>query len=509
MRLRSLTGPIPPRLTSTALLAAVWATATTAATAQTILQVDTTTDSAVLTACLDAVANDCSLRGAILTANSIPDGTDVVIELPSQTHTLTIDGPNEAAGMTGDLDVHRSMTIRRQSGLPRIDGGGAGGLDDRLIELHGVGTLLQIENVILRNSQPPADLHAINVSLGTTLHFTGGRIETSGTLASGGGAVRVAPLGAATFTDTTIWFNNGLQGGGVRSSGQVTFTGTLLRSNFGTNGGAVALLSGPTASALFEDCHLDNNNAIEDGGAVWAGEDTSLTIRRTLAEDNDAFIAPIGRGGAVFARGGVLIEDSTFLANQADRGAAVHVEGMAGSAAQLDVVNSTFSANETLLAGWAAIVVEDGTAEMLFTTHAGQFLDLLIDAQSNLSTAGSLYDGGCFAFPGGIFSSGGGNLAPHGVCWAGAPNVGDLVFANLDLLPLGPYDGPTPTHLPRPTSPAVGAVSAPCLGLDQRGLPRPVADCTAGAVERQAVESFLFGDDFSSGDVSQWSTAVP
>src|SRR4029453_4363971 len=47
---------------------------------------------------------DCSLREAVIAANSTPITADT-ISLPAGTYTLTRSGANEDAGSTGDLDI--------------------------------------------------------------------------------------------------------------------------------------------------------------------------------------------------------------------------------------------------------------------------------------------------------------------------------------------------------------------------------------------------------------------
>src|SRR6185369_7854590 len=76
----------------------------------TILSVDRTDDTAAASACTGA-ANDCSLRGAIIRANSNP-GADVVIVnlLPATTYNLTLaNAVQENASATGDLDITTSL----------------------------------------------------------------------------------------------------------------------------------------------------------------------------------------------------------------------------------------------------------------------------------------------------------------------------------------------------------------------------------------------------------------
>lgn len=67
--------------------------------------VDTTVDDAALVACTDAAADDCSLRGAIIAANTA-SGADT-ITVPADTYTLTIQGANEDGIRDGRLGHER------------------------------------------------------------------------------------------------------------------------------------------------------------------------------------------------------------------------------------------------------------------------------------------------------------------------------------------------------------------------------------------------------------------
>jgi len=63
---------------------------------------------------------DCSLREAVLNANSCPGSH--IINLPAGGYALTIDGDNEDLGETGDLDITDDLTIIG-TGAPSINGG--------------------------------------------------------------------------------------------------------------------------------------------------------------------------------------------------------------------------------------------------------------------------------------------------------------------------------------------------------------------------------------------------
>ena len=66
-------------------------------------------DDSTASACQPATPNDCSLRGAIIRANSHP-GADVVV-LGTGTYDLSLPGRDEDMGLTGDLDVREGLTI--------------------------------------------------------------------------------------------------------------------------------------------------------------------------------------------------------------------------------------------------------------------------------------------------------------------------------------------------------------------------------------------------------------
>ena len=76
-------------------------------------------------------ASDCSLREAIIAANSSP-GLDL-ITVPAGTYRLTREGPYENDAETGDLDIKESVTVNGfGSELTIIDGVEA----DRIFDVH-------------------------------------------------------------------------------------------------------------------------------------------------------------------------------------------------------------------------------------------------------------------------------------------------------------------------------------------------------------------------------------
>lgn len=105
------------------------------ARANVVLTVDTVLDNAALTTCSSTIANDCSLRGAIIKVNTNPN-TSYQINIPSGTYNLTIQGSGENNTQTGDLDIRRSVTIVGASANdPTLTKISAGLISDRVIHI--------------------------------------------------------------------------------------------------------------------------------------------------------------------------------------------------------------------------------------------------------------------------------------------------------------------------------------------------------------------------------------
>jgi len=479
------------------------------ASADTILTVDTLLDDAFATACLPGVADDCSLRGAITAANGIPLPEVVTVEVPSGQYTLTIGGSGENGNQTGDLDVQRSMTLSGANVvLTDVSGGGGGGLNDRLLEVHGVSTLLVVEDLTFEESVPAADLHAVTVRKGAALRMSRVYIETSGSTTNGGGGLLVDAGASASLTDGKVWYNAGFQGAGILvDDGNLTVTGSQIRNNVATQeGGGIAVLDNAfpeVHSVTVEGSYLYHNSSAQ-GGGIWAGQNTDVRLIDDFFEDNQLYVGPAQWGGAIYSQGWVLVDGSTVSGGAADFGVAIFVEN-AGAMPKLDLVNSTVSGTS---GGNAAIHLSNVQTELLHVTMVGNSpLDVYAD-QNSLEIGRSLFEGGCQTVNGAMITKGGFNLALDNSCWDVLPAAGDQVVADLKLRPLAFADGPTPTHVPQWGSPVVDHIAGPCPATDQRRYTRPVSDCDSGAVELVPLE-MVFGDGFESGDVSAWSATVP
>src|SRR5687767_1117501 len=129
----------------------------------TTLNVDRSDDTAAATACT-AAANDCSLRGAIIKANTTPGPDPVVINLqPTTTYNLTLsNATQENAAATGDLDITTSThTVTITGGgstgpsATNIDAAGlnTGNMRDRIFHVTASNVTLVLRNLNLRNGK--------------------------------------------------------------------------------------------------------------------------------------------------------------------------------------------------------------------------------------------------------------------------------------------------------------------------------------------------------------------
>jgi CSLREA domain-containing protein len=397
-----------------------------------------------------ACDSDCSLREAIIAANSNP-GLDTV-GLPAGTFTLSIPGSGEDLGATGDLDISELVLILGQGPTATIID--ATGLNDRIFHVDTFASQVWIQHLSMTGGNSPADGGAISnrspqlvltnvVVQGNTCMGSGGgvysgwagevTIESGSVIADNsagqnfyGGGLSVSVL---TMTESSVTGNSSGVGGGISTGmdgGTTTISGSTISGNSTSSGGGGIFVENATAQVNIENCTIHNNASGQSGGAIWIGGSATVTLHSTTLTDNSA--------------------------------------AAAGSA----------------------------------LSNYGQ-----------LTLTNTLITGVCFGT--GVFSSNGGNLeSPGNTCTLTGP--GDIVdVVNPMLSPLAFNGGPTPTRLPLLGSPAIdGGSDTSCLSLDQRGEPRSDGSCDVGSLERQPADlDPLFFDGFESSDTSNWSQTAP
>ena len=218
--------------------------------------------------------------------------------------------------------------------------------------------------------------------------------------------------------------------------------------------------------------------------------------------DNSTFVgnSAVGYGGAVTLFNSLssaspsTIINSTLSGNHATSGGAVN-----NHVGDLYIKNSTLVGNT---AEFGAALIARSSYPYGPTPYPRTFLAHTIITHLNGSGAGALCEDEHFRYTGGAvsgISSNQFNLRGDDSCRLFA--AGDILFADPQLGPLAQNGGPTLTHAPLLSSPAVNRGSlltsqndqAPdCAPIDQRGVVRPqitatgqTPQCDIGAIELQ------------------------
>jgi len=254
-----------------------------------------------------------------------------------------------------------------------------------------------------------------------------------------GGENYAVTVCGSTFTSNAS--GQGALGGALfRVADAAIQTTTIDRSSFSENsadkGGALYFHN---ANLVVTASTFLNNTARSGGGALFA-DSTRLNFTNDTFVNN---IAKMGLGGGIFLAGdGGVLQNITFLGNQANGGLG-HFGAAIASTTSLVIKNTLFDKNTTQ------------------------------DCRSPMACSAGI-------------STGVGNQqwpAQHLVC----PTrdrlcAGGTIFRDPRLGALADNGGPTQTAVPLADSPALGA-GLDCPATDQRGVIRPANGCTAGAVE--------------------------
>ena len=139
----------------------------------------------------------------------------------------------------------------------------------------------------------------------------------------GGGSLWVETGSSANLADTDLSHNTATKYGGavyVSANSKATLTNVTLSDNHAATGGALFLWS--NSSADLNNSEVSGNKATGNGGGVYVYDATcSVTASNgTVFRENSGY-----RGGGIFSSGGtVTVEDSTFEKNTAtDDGGAI------------------------------------------------------------------------------------------------------------------------------------------------------------------------------------------
>jgi uncharacterized repeat protein (TIGR01451 family) len=298
------------------------------------------------------VANDCSLRAAVIKANTTP-GADT-IDLPAGVYTLSRGVADDdfdflgANPASGDLDIFDNDGDSAVSDLT-IVGAGSGSTIIAManaIDGKGIDRIFDVENVY---GSPSAE--GLNFTLtGVTLVNGNARaVSTSdGPFYESGGAIN---FDGCHFVSTDC-----------ASRGVLTLTDVVLQTNTaaGSGGGILAQHAGGIA---LNNVRFDSNQALNGaGGAVFhegSFADGSISIASSTFTNNQAPGALAGSGGAlrlgaVASLSTVAITDTTFSGNVSGitgglGGGAISIE----NAKAVTITGGSFTSNKANANGGA------------------------------------------------------------------------------------------------------------------------------------------------------------
>jgi hypothetical protein len=340
---------------------------------------------------------------------------------------------------------------------------------------------------------------------GGAIAVGGGTLQISGATFSNnrawrsGGAVYVELATSATIADSVFRGNVtdsieppslALVGGGalcVHLTGALTITDSRFIENRSEyRAGAILVDYG---LAVFDRLEIVRNATVrEKGGAIFVAEPTILRLSNSTLAGNIA----VGEGGGIYSdRAQIEIDNSTFSANRASRGAAFHFFNGFAEISGATLVDNVI---DPPAAGRAQIFV-GGTSMTMYNSLFGQIAETTTSCEGTV--AGQLN-----------FS-----LWPDSSC-AITAGFGNLPSTTALLKPLSLICGRTAVHrFATPNEPGIdgGACGFGEPALDQRGVARePGMACDMGSIEYfEPCDLTLFEDGFESGTTAGWSSATP
>jgi predicted outer membrane repeat protein len=291
---------------------------------------------------------------------------------------------------------------------------------------------------------------------------------------------------SVTFTGNSAYINGGAVYNSLgRADSQARFDHTAFAGNTLTANGIGGAVYN-SGNAVFRDVLFAGNGGVAQlAGAIANTTDVSSTSNLTI--DGASFVrnTAIGGSGAVLvlaaqpATANTLISNATFWKNAvAFNGGAIQDQS-----ASIVLRNVTFGGNTAAAGGALDVYNFSGDASPASATISNAILwgdsatndpEIQVGAGTTVAIDHSIVQNGC----------------PTGATCSTLSSADPL----LGLFQL--YGGFTPALMPAANSPAINN-GANCPATDQRGVARPQgAACDIGAVERRAVEDYLFNNGF-------------
>ncbi len=237
-----------------------------------VYTVDRSDDTIAAIACTDAVANDCSLRGAIIVANATMDLDTIIV--PAGVYTLTVGPAGDDGALSGDLDITNDVTLVGAGALATIIDGNGGVLADRVFDIRSGAdtTFATFSGVTIRNG---------GNSLGGLLNNSPSVLTVNSSIISGNIGAGIRNLSTVVLNMSTV-SGNTLTGLTNINSGTATVSNSTLSGNSGQFGGGLFMDSG---TVNLNNVTVTNNSATEAGGGLYRSGG-AITLRNTLLAGN-------------------------------------------------------------------------------------------------------------------------------------------------------------------------------------------------------------------------------
>ena len=235
-----------------------------------------------------------------------------------------------------------------------------------------------------------------------------------------GGAISVGNAGIApTITNSTFTNNTSATGGAIYNKGNLTVTGGSFSGNealvSGDTQGVGGAIANSKGTLTVTNVAFSGNHSTHGGGAIYTNGSNPLTVTGGSFENNIAGYTPVGEedaaagvaaaaetkggnGGAIFAGEGTTlsVEGTTFSGNQAIGSNDSGFGGAISSAAtNATVKDATFENNQASVAGGAINATEKGS----MTVTNGTF------TSNSSGNGGAVYNKGTLTVDGGSFTN--------------------------------------------------------------------------------------------------------
>ncbi|MFZ5825259.1 MAG: tandem-95 repeat protein [Bacillota bacterium] len=435
---------------------------------------------------------DCSLRSAIIKANSNTGGD--IIHVPTGTYTLTIAGAGENLGATGDLDITDSVTIIGSGGNADGSPGATvieAGSADSGNPTPGPGRGIDRVFHVKASSAISVSIKAVTIQYGTAARIVDGSTVVDEGYGGGVAFETDSAYSSLTLYNVVVDSNSTVEptymagGAGVdlyniatTPLAPVTIEKSVISNNYTTTGDGGGIHAAYVNLTLKDSTVSGNTTSNGAGGYASGGglliANSDVSIQRSAFIGNTAY----GHGGAIsVVSGTVSIKDSTFSGNSGNnatsRGGAIHYDYSAGKS--LTLTNATLTANSAATGG-GLYKGTDGTVTLQNTIVYGNTATTSPEIHGALDTANSYNNI--------VDSDGTGGLTN------GTNN--NKVGVDPLLRTLGNYGGPTQTHALAFGSPAQdGGSNTYASALDQRGQTR-ILDSAIDADTTQTVDIGAF-----------------